>query len=58
MNKNKRSKFMTNVIILMVSQLVVKLFGIIYKLYLTNKNGFGDIGNAIYGAAFQVSALF
>lgn len=58
MNKNKRSKFMTNVIILMVSQLVVKLFGIIYKLYLTNKNGFGDIGNAIYGAAFQVYALF
>ena len=58
MNKNKRSKFMTNVIILMVSQLVVKLFGIIYKLYLTNKNSFGDIGNAIYGAAFQVYALF
>ena len=42
----------------MISQVVIKLFGLIYRLYLTNKSGFGDMGNAIFAAAFQVYALF
>ena len=33
------------------------MFGLIYKLYLTNKEGFGDHGNAIYAAGFQIYAL-
>jgi len=33
------------------------LFGLIYKLYLTNKEGFGDHGNALYAAGFQIYAL-
>lgn len=49
---------MESVIILMFSQMVIKLVGLIYKLYLTNKEGFGDKGNAIFGAAFQIYALF
>ena len=43
---------------LMFSQAVIKIVGLIYKLYITNKEGFGDKGNAIYGSAFQIYALF
>lgn len=49
---------MHGVIVLMFSQVVVKIVGLIYKLYLTNKEGFGDRGNAIYSSAFQIYAMF
>ena len=49
---------MESVIVLMFSQAIIKIVGLIYKIYLTNKEGFGDRGNAIYGAAFQIYALF
>lgn len=49
---------MHGVIVLMFSQVVVKVVGLIYKLYLTNKEGFGDKGNAIYSSAFQIYAMF
>lgn len=49
---------MEGVIVLMFSQVIIKIVGLIYKLYLTNKDGFGDKGNAIYGGAFQIYALF
>ena len=49
---------MESVILLMLSQVIIKLIGLIYKLYLTNKHGFGDRGNAIYSGAFQIYALF
>lgn len=42
----------------MFSQVIIKLVGLIYKLYLTNKEGFGDKGNAIFGSGFQIYALF
>ena len=42
----------------MCSQILIKALGLIYKLYLTNKEGFGDKGNAIYSSGFQVYALF
>jgi stage V sporulation protein B len=49
---------MQGVIVLMFSQVIIKIVGLIYKLYLTNKAGFGDRGNAIYGGAFQIYAIF
>ena len=49
---------MEGVIVLMFSQVIIKLVGLVYKLYITNKDGFGDRGNAIYGGAFQIYALF
>ena len=49
---------MQGVVVLMLSQVIIKIVGLIYKLYLTNKEGFGDRGNAIYSAAFQIYALF
>lgn len=59
-NKDKKIKsesFMQGVMALMVSQILIKLLGLVYKWYLTNKEGFGDEGNAIYSAGFSIYAL-
>ncbi len=55
--KNKTESFMKGVLVLMVSQVLIKLLGLIYKLYLTNREGFGDEGNAIYSSGYQIYAL-
>ena len=41
----------------MFSQVLIKILGLIDKLYLTNREGFGDEGNAIYSSGFQIYAL-
>ena len=56
MTKRKEG-FFQGVIYLMTSQIIIKILGMIYSLYLTNKRGFGDEGNAICMAGFQVYAL-
>ena len=59
-NKNRKIKkqgFMKGVIILMMSQVMIKILGLVYRMYLTNREGFGDKGNAIYGSGFQIYAL-
>ena len=56
--ENKKTGFMHGVIVLMFSQVIIKVVGLIYKLYLTNREGFGDKGNAIYSSGFQIYALF
>ena len=53
----KKESFMQAVLSLMLSQVLIKILGLIYKLYLTNKEGFGDEGNAIYSSGFQIYAL-
>ena len=35
----------------------IKVFGVIYNIYMTNKTGFGDEGNAIYMSGYQIYAL-
>lgn len=58
MEKNKREdKFINGIFSLMISQVIIKIFGMIYSVYLTNKNGFGDSGNAIYMSGYQIYAL-
>ena len=55
--KNVKQGFVQGILALVFSQVIIKIFGLIYKLYLTNKQGFGDSGNAIYSAGFQIYAL-
>lgn len=57
MARVKKESFMQGVLALMVSQALIKILGLVYKLYLTNRPGFGDAGNAIYSAGFQIYAL-
>ena len=54
----KKNSFLKNVILLLFSQGIIKIVGVIYKIYLTNKTGYADTGNALFSAAFQVYAMF
>ena len=56
--KLRKSSFIKNIVILFISHVFIKILGVINKIYLTNKEGFGDEGNAIYSSAFQIYALF
>ena len=56
MKKNKEN-IINGIIALLFSQILIKITGLADKLYLTNKDGFGDSGNAIYSAGFQIYAL-
>lgn len=53
----KKDGFMKGVLALMVSQVLIKMLGLVSKIYLTNKKGFGDVGNGIYGSGYQIYAL-
>ena len=53
----KKETFMQGVITLVFSQVLVKLLGLIYSLYLTNREGFGDKGNGIVAAGYQIYAM-
>lgn len=53
----KKETFVQGIMALLFSQIIIKLMGLIYKLYLTNREGFGDAGNAIYGSGYQIYAL-
>ncbi len=58
MNKHtKNNNFIDGVFILMISQGFIKILGLIYTLYLVNREGFGDSGNAIYGSGYQIYAM-
>ena len=54
----KKNSILKNVTVLLFSQVIIKIIGIIYKLYLTNKTEYADTGNAIFSASFQVYAIF
>lgn len=53
----KRNYIFNGVVALIISQCIVKILGLVYKLYLANKQGFGDSGNAIYNSGYQIYAL-
>jgi len=50
----KKQTFMKGVMIIMISQILIKIFGFIYRIILTNIEGFSDIGNSYYGAGYKV----
>lgn len=54
---NKKESFMQGVFAMMFSQVLIKLLGLVYKMYLTNREGFGDEGNAIYSSGFYIYSL-
>lgn len=56
-NGIKKESFMQGVFAMMFSQVLIKLMGLVYKMYLTNREGFGDEGNAIYSSGFYIYSL-
>ena len=55
--KRAAHSFMRNVVILICSQLLIKVLGLVYKLVITNIEGFGDAGLGYYSAGYQIYAL-
>lgn len=55
--ENRKESFMQGVLTLMISQVLIKVLGLIYTLYLTNREGYGDTGNAISSGAYQIYAM-
>lgn len=55
--KKTAHSFMKNVVILICSQLLIKVLGLIYKLVITNIEGFGDTGLGYYSAGYQIYSL-
>ena len=53
----KKETFLQGILVLMVSQVLIKILGLVQTLYLTNRKGFGDTGNAIYMGGYQIYAL-
>lgn len=53
----KKESFMQGVFAMMFSQILIKILGLVYKMYLTNREGFGDEGNAIYSSGFYIYSL-
>lgn len=54
LNEQKTHSFMGNVAIILFAQVMVKVLGLIYRMVITNIDGFGDAGNGFYNAGFQV----
>lgn len=55
--KFRKETFLQGVLVLMFSQILIKILGLVQTLYLTNRKGFGDSGNAIYMGSYQIYAL-
>ena len=53
----KKETFMQGVLTLIFSQVLIKILGLVYTLYLTNRDGFGDKGNGIVAAGYQIYAM-
>lgn len=54
LKKNKTNSFMGNVALVLAAQLMVKLLGMLYRIVITNVDGFGNAGNGFYTAGFQI----
>lgn len=50
----KKQTFMKSVAVVMIAQLVIKLMGFLYRVILTNIEGFQDAGNSFYGTGYKV----
>ncbi len=53
----KKQSFMNGVLVIMISQVLIKVFGFIYRIVLTNFPQFADEGNSYYGSGYQVYTL-
>ena len=53
----KKETFIQGILALMFSQVLIKIFGLVQTLYLTNREGFGDKGNSIYMNGYHIYAL-
>ncbi len=54
---NKKQSFMAGVLTVFFAQIIIKILGLIYRLVITNIPYFGDSGNGLYSAGYQIYTL-
>lgn len=50
----KRQSFMKGVAVVLFAQILIKVFGFLYRVILTNIEGFQDVGNSYYSSGYKV----
>lgn len=50
----KKQTFIKGVMVILIAQILIKIFGFIYRVVLTNIEGFQDVGNSYYGSGYAV----
>ena len=56
--KNRKNSFMVNVMIILFSQVAVKVLGLVYRMVITNISGFGDQGTDTIMQVFRYILYF
>lgn len=56
-SKLKKHSFFKGMMILIVAQILVKVFGLVYRLVIVNVPGFGNIGSGYFSAGYQIYTL-
>lgn len=54
LKKENKASFLQNVLMLMFSQVVIKLLGLIYRVVIVDVEGFGNVGNGYYSTGYQI----
>lgn len=55
--KDKKNTFVKNVLMLMISQIVIKVLGLVCKVAVINVEGFGNTGNGYYSTGYLVYSV-
>ena len=55
--KVKKHSFLKGVVILVIAQILVKVFGLVYRLVIINVPGFGNVGTGYFTAGYQIYTL-
>ncbi len=55
--KKTKQSFMAGVLTILIAQIIIKILGLVYRLVITNIPCFGDAGNGLYSAGYQIYTL-
>lgn len=54
LQKENNTSFLKNVLMLMVSSVLVKVLGLVYRILIVDAEGFGNVGNGYYATGYQI----
>jgi stage V sporulation protein B len=54
LKKENKASFLQNILMLMFSQVVIKVLGLVYKVIIVDVEGFGNTGNGYYSTGYQI----
>ena len=54
LKKENKASFLQNILMLMFSQVIIKVLGLVYRVVIVNVEGFGNTGNGYYSTGYQI----